>query len=269
MMLCPGAIALACAVVSMLLTSRAVAAQISYQRFGTKAAVYSSPLIGPDGTLYVGSTDSSVYAIRKVGDSWETKWRFPTVERVYSSPVLGPDATLYVGCAGGVIYAINPTDGSERWRTEAEIGMRVLINSALIGPDGTLYVGFESVFEANWGRIIAFNTSDGKMKWSSPTFTGAQSSPVLDYDGFLYVGSNRYLHSFDSFRETELRDRVDPIINRGRWRIDSVDGDQRVPMAISSTPLLGPDGTLYVGWGNAITAIDVSAVKRAPRKWEF
>jgi outer membrane protein assembly factor BamB len=261
MMLRPGAIALACSVVSMLLTSRAVAAQLSAQRFKTDGHVRSSPLIGPDGTLYVGSLDSNVYAIRKVGNSWETKWRFRTSGLVYSSPVLGPDGTLYVGCAGGVIYAINTMNGSEKWRTETELDRIVLRNSAIIGPDGTLYVGFETV--GGWTErainIIAFFTSDGKIKWSSPTFAGVQSSPVLDYDGFLYVGSNRYLHAFNSFLETELRglDRNDPV-DRGRRRIDSIDGDQMVAMEISSTPLLGPDGTLYVCWGKAIIAIDVS-----------
>ena len=61
--------------------------------FPTGNAVRSSPAIGADGTLYVGSLDGSLYAINPDGTQ---KWAFPTGGGS-SSPAIGTDGTLYVG----------------------------------------------------------------------------------------------------------------------------------------------------------------------------
>ncbi len=72
---------------------------------------WSSPAIGTDGTLYVGSWDFNLYAINPDGTQ---KWAFPTGGVVFSSPAIGTDGTLYVGSDDGSLYAINP-DGTEMW----------------------------------------------------------------------------------------------------------------------------------------------------------
>ena len=69
----------------------------------------SSPALSPDGaTLYFGSSDEKVYALRT--STGEEQWTFTTGDNknhylirdslhvAYSSPVLSPDgATLYIG----------------------------------------------------------------------------------------------------------------------------------------------------------------------------
>jgi hypothetical protein len=66
--------------------------------------VDSSPSIGKDGTIYVGSWDSNLYAINPDGS---LKWKFEIDDWIFSSPAIGKDGTIYVGSWDGNLYAIN------------------------------------------------------------------------------------------------------------------------------------------------------------------
>jgi outer membrane protein assembly factor BamB len=75
--------------------------------FETGSVVYSSPAIGSDGTVYVGSLDKKLYALN--GKSGVKLWEFVTGGNVYSSPAIGSDGTVYVGDGGrggNKLYAI-------------------------------------------------------------------------------------------------------------------------------------------------------------------
>jgi len=72
--------------------------------FETGDAVSSSPAIGSDGTVYIGSTDKKLYAIN--GKSGVKLWEFETGGAVHSSPAIGSDGTVYVGSGDGKLYAI-------------------------------------------------------------------------------------------------------------------------------------------------------------------
>ena len=63
----------------------------------------SSPTIGSDGTVYVGSSDNKLYAIN--GKSGVKLWGFETGFTMPSSPAIGSDGTVYVG-SGYKLYAI-------------------------------------------------------------------------------------------------------------------------------------------------------------------
>ena len=64
----------------------------------------SSPAIGSDGTVYVGSRGYKLYAIN--GKSGDKLWEFETGGIVYSSPAIGSDGTVYVGSWDKKLYAI-------------------------------------------------------------------------------------------------------------------------------------------------------------------
>ena len=89
-------------------------------KYETGWAVDSSPALGADGTIYVGSRDNYLYAINPDGS---LGWRFETGDDIFSSPVLGADGTIYVGSDDNYLYAINP-DGSLRWRFETGFWVR-------------------------------------------------------------------------------------------------------------------------------------------------
>jgi outer membrane protein assembly factor BamB len=66
--------------------------------------VQSSPAIGSDGTVYVGSVDNKLYAIN--GKSGVKLWEFKTGWSVTSSPAIGSDGTVYFGSKDSKLYAI-------------------------------------------------------------------------------------------------------------------------------------------------------------------
>ncbi len=71
--------------------------------FKTGHLVGSSPAVGADGTVYVGSGDKKVYALN--GKSGAKKWEFETEDTVNSSLAVGADGTVYVG-SWDKVYAI-------------------------------------------------------------------------------------------------------------------------------------------------------------------
>jgi len=95
--------------------------------------VYSSPSIGPNGTICFCSDDGYLYVINS--DS-TLKWRYETgVGTRYVSPAIDEEGTVYIGANDGFLYAIN-SDATLRWRYEIGTSM----SSPAIGSDGTIYV---------------------------------------------------------------------------------------------------------------------------------
>ncbi len=102
--------------------------------FPTGDVVESSPALGKDGTIYVGSEDDDLYAVKPNG---HRKWKFTTGNFVQSSPAVGADGTIYVGSGDGNLYAVKPT-GTIKWQfpTGSFLG-----SSPAVGADGTIYIG--------------------------------------------------------------------------------------------------------------------------------
>lgn len=71
--------------------------------FETEDSIASSPAIGADGTIYIGSHDNKLYAINP--DSTE-KWSYATKGEVTSSPTIGADGIIYVGSNDKRLYAV-------------------------------------------------------------------------------------------------------------------------------------------------------------------
>ena len=70
----------------------------------TGNSIDSSPAIGADGTIYVGSEDNKLYAINPNGT---LKWSFTTGNAIFSSPAIGADGTICVGSLDNNLYAIH------------------------------------------------------------------------------------------------------------------------------------------------------------------
>jgi outer membrane protein assembly factor BamB len=182
-------------------------------------SVYSSPVIGNDGTIYFGTEDDvyptkgSIYAFYPNGT---LKWRFQTNHVIYSSPAIGEDGTVYCGCHDTYLYALYPNNGTVKWRYKTDNWVRV---SPCIGDDGTIYVvSIDDYLHAVY--------SNGTRKWR--TDVGAGTSPTIGQDGTIYAGY-RTLHA------------INPINGSVKWTFD-VGGTMRGGTACNSI-----DGTIYVG----------------------
>jgi len=191
-----------------------------YAGYGS-VGIYSSPAIGADGTIYVGSNDGKLYAINPDGSH---SWNFTTGGRVESSPAIGADGTIYVG--SDKLYAINP-DGSHSWNFTAG---GWVYSSPAIGANGTIYVGSSD-------KLYAINP-DGSHSWNFTTGGSIRSSPAIGADGTIYVGSDDWK----------------------LWAINP-DGSHSwnftTGAGVWSSPAIGSDGTIYVGsWDNNLYAIN-------------
>ena len=195
--------------------------------------LFSSPAIGADGTVYVGSSDNKLYAVNPDGSR---KWDFPTGDRIYSSPAIGADGTIYVGSWDNNLYAVNP-DGSKRW--DFTTGDDI-ISSPAIGSDGTIYVG-------SWDSKLYAINPNGSLRWSFTAGIDGWSSPAIGADGTIYFGSYDF--------------RLYAVNPDGSKRWDFPTGN-----AIISSPAIGADGTIYIGsFDNKLYAINPNGSLR----WSF
>jgi outer membrane protein assembly factor BamB len=96
----------------------------------------SSPAIAPDGSVYVVTRTSALYAF---SPDWSSKWAHPLSRVVHvglhAAPTIGDDGTIYV-LSEQTAYAFSP-DGTLQWQTSLPGPAG---GSPSLGPDGLLYV---------------------------------------------------------------------------------------------------------------------------------
>ncbi|MDB6170402.1 MAG: peptidase and in kexin sedolisin [Verrucomicrobia bacterium] len=215
----------------------------------------SSPAVGADGTVYIGSADKKLYALDggtgslkwsytaatpigsspaiatdgtiyfrddsilyALNPSGTLKWSFALGGLTYASPVLAADGTVYVGATGGSFYAVNP-DGTQKWKFTANGD---IYTSGAVATDGTVYFG---TLNGNFYAV----TPAGAQKWIwSNAGSSITSSPVLAPDGTIYFGG--YDHKLHA------------LASGGTEKWTYTMGDE----VRAATPAVGADGTVYI-----------------------
>jgi hypothetical protein len=216
--------------------------------------IYSSPAIGMDGTIYVGSGDGNLHAINPDGTEL---WVYPTLDWVDSSPAVGADGTVYVGSWDNSLYAID-SNGNLKWSYATE---GPIVSSPSIGADGTVYVGSDD------GYVYAIG-SDGTFAWRFATGDSVESSPAVGVDGTIYVGSlDGYMYalnpdgtmqwsnfvSYAIVSSPAVRADGSIVFGTGNNTITCLRSDGSLVWAyqtgdwVDSSPAIAADGTIYVG----------------------
>ncbi len=103
----------------------------------TNGWVTSTPVFGEDGTIYVGSWDSTFYALNSNGT---LKWQYLTGGIINESAVIGNDSVIYFGSNDHYLYAFNP-DSTLRWKLLFPGPEAAIQTTPVIDSTGTLYVG--------------------------------------------------------------------------------------------------------------------------------
>jgi outer membrane protein assembly factor BamB len=221
--------------------------------FPTGGWVDSSPAIAADGTIYFGSADKNFYAINPDGSE---KWKFPVGAIVDSSPAIAADGTIYFGAHNKKFYALK-ADGQVHWAFSTG---GPITSSPAIGTDGSIY------FSSTDGNLYSLKP-DGTERWHYHTDGITGSSPVLDEEGNVYLGVNQNVFQKISPEGKFLQLWSAPLmidqtvaVAEGRiytsmpWRMFyALQPDDLKPVwqlktqnNLSSSPVIGPDGTIYL-----------------------
>ena len=254
------------------------------------------PAVGPDGVIYVGM-GWQFCAIQPLDVTdpdnpvFTQKWCKPTNADVSASgAAVDKDGYVYFGDRDNSVYKFRGSDGARMWTGYTYQGGSTLFPlptlpdfrynsyanchegdsnvSPSIGPDGTIYFAFTQNCDGN-GSILAVqnhptNAHKFNIKWKLgvgqfSTF----SSPVVTTDP---NGGNPVI--ILGFADSSVR----AIRDNGTsgailWKTTIGTG------SIVASPVLGTDGTVYVGGAAgmyALAAFDEGAQKPAGRiKWTF
>ena len=236
----------------------------SFSLAGTTSGTYSSPTIGPDGTVYVGTDGRGFYAITDNGSSATQKWKFTADGDIYTSASLASDGTIYFATLNGTVYALKDNGGSASlkwsWTTP---GNSSITSSIAVATDGTLYF-------AAYDRKLRALTATGAEKWAFTLGDEVRaSSPAIAADGTVYIGcydSQVYAVTADGNRNrvytTAKTIRSSPVIAGNRLYFGSADAklyafDLGQSAAASAWPMFRQNPA-RTGRG-ATTALSISA----------
>ena len=248
--------------------------------------VMAAPTLGADGTIYVTNEDQRIFAINPAGTQQWANGGGPYADKQMDWIAAAIDQTHLYTPWRGQLRAIRLIDGSFDWpsgigfqrrgsvsilpnglviytgygrldaadstgRTQWEypvmnpplnadmitrgripMGNFVLDSAMAVGDDSTIYAC------ATDSRLVAL-TSDGQFKWEFKTKTYAKNraSPVIAVDGTIY---------FPSADGTLYALAPNGI---QKWAFESRGG------AITSTPILADDGTIYAVTGSELIAV--------------
>lgn len=141
-----------------------------------------------DGVVYVGSTDSAVYALR--ANDGSLLWRFNTAGPVggpVASPPVVVDGIVYVnanvdqglGYVTGYVYALRASDGTLLWRYTTG---NFVYNGYAYSPtvsSGVVYVASQA------GSLTALRASNGTLLWRY--IAKGQVAVSLAVNGIVYL----------------------------------------------------------------------------------
>jgi hypothetical protein len=195
---------------------------------GGSSGVFNSPSIGPDGVVYIGASD--YYALHALKSDGSEKWRFPLPNLPGDTPAIGQSGNIYIVSDG--LYAFNPS-GTNLWAMQPASFYR---SGQAVGKDGTLYIA-----NAGAGTLYAL-TPAGDIKWQANVTTNSglapsSSTPAIDSSGVIYYAAFSSLFA------------VSPDGNV-KWTFTTGDGAYAY-----TSPTIGPDGTIYIGFGSKLYAI--------------
>jgi outer membrane protein assembly factor BamB len=146
-------------------------------------ALYTTPAIGYDGTIYVVSNESIFYALDPMGN---IKWNVPLgAISSQSSPVLDNNGSIYV-CGGSNIITIGDAgnEGYVKWFNTLNTG--TMCNCSPAVGDFYTYVA------ADDGWVYAMDSIDGNAIWRFNTGLPILSSATVDISNNVIIGNGSH-----------------------------------------------------------------------------
>ena len=212
--------------------------------------IETSPVIAEDGSIYVTTHDTNLYAVSSEG---KLKWTFEagspvflpeynTSKGILSTPAVGRDGTIYFTTMESLLFAVSK-DGKEKWRVPILTSDNHGWVSPLIGNDGTIYVSSsrqDDFATKDTAGVYAFNP-DGSIKWYFPHSFGGGGSPSITRDGkTIYASGYRAIGKMEEDKGNGLIFALDSRTGEMKWEFLFKEW-------MESHPTIGEDGTVYFG----------------------
>jgi len=200
----------------------------------TKKQIFGIPAVDSDGTIYVPS--QNLVAFDADGNQ---KWQFHTANVIFSSPALMDDFVVIT--ADSMLHVLDKDSGTVAWEYQLMHKSGPYRNqcSPVVAEDGTIYVGAQDdtlyafslqasdLYHDSEDTTDTYNP-ESAVKWKFPGIGELNSSPAIDSDGTLYVGS--YDNNLYAIHPNGTK----------KWEFPTGDW-------VVSAPAIDVDGTIYFG----------------------
>jgi len=192
---------------------------------------YDSPVIGPDGTIYYGSSQTATLSAFDPNGTLKWSFQVPQGGQPKDTAVFGVDGTLYVSAFS--VYALSP-GGAPLWtNTTAGIG-----SPLVIGRNGALY-------GSDWNLALTALSATGDTSWKVARYgvPGSLTVPAVDAAGIIYYGVSNAVFAVSADGQVQWVFRCPYIPTQPPYE------------ANGPAPVIGPDGTVYATVASTLYAL--------------
>lgn len=199
---------------------------------------FSQPTIAPSDTIYLyiknyidlNQPDDATYAIAAINAEAKLNWLYQLPGKPAGNPTVAVDGTIYINIVQGSIIALYP-DGKLNWQTETD----ATTGHLSIATDDTLLVSTQT-------HQLALNDA-GEIIWRYQTTAPISTETAIASD------STGYFATSDGS--------LNAVSSQGvlKWQFPT-EAQQL------SNPVIGVDGTIYIGADESLLAINPDGSKQ-------
>lgn len=153
--------------------------------FQAKESIESSAAIA-GGTVYVGSMDSSLYAINL--ESGKLLWRYAALDPIQESSPCVNQGLVFVGDLNGVLHAVDTATGKARWtfKTDSEIKS---------SPSCVLDRVYIGSYDQN---LYCLSAATGALLWKFSAEGPIHCTPAIDKGRVYISGCDEMFRAIDA-----------------------------------------------------------------------
>jgi len=260
---------------------------VRWRTTGYSGEVKGSVAVGFNSDLYVGSSSDTLYSFSPLG---ALKWKFATRGPIRSSPLVGNNEDVFVTSEDGRLYGLD-SDGHQLWQAyQTNASLR---SSPTLGVEGVIFFGDSN---GNMHAVSSFNGASIGGNWpvavtnvpivAPPVIAQDRTVFVAATDGYVYALSSEGVvlwHSQENIGSVmvgmalvekvisttlasgviveEAINVIYAVSNSGKiYSLSGVDGrvrwSENLAGPLRSGPVVGPDGSVYVGTSTGLIAFN-------------